>query len=653
MAPLYKVNIPIGHAGVPFYSNSQSPDNQRSLIDKDSISSILPFVSSSINSDTFGDKDYNYHPSIGTYNQYSSVRNNSIDSLEPLSFFDRLPFEIKLKIANELNQYDALNLMKVNKSFFQPAVVRLYHTIVIDPCYSQFNQEIYQAELQEHDQSVNSSTFIKMKYSLKNFLKIISQEIPIEMCKIGYYNSHYGSLINKIQFVELPDGFNSPFDLNFFTFMSVKRLERLSRFYWSSDEELSFEIVNRLPNKSNLNSLHVSVDFKKVRAGSTEFEAFRGFNNLEKLSLEPFLNSFNLFQIFKNLLEGNNDKLNLKVLRLARVNSNHNFIKNPSSSLLVLTSYIIENEPIKLSEYDMNCILNLFILFSAAETRLEDLNVLSLDSIVVSTMDARRLDSVMSLENLKQLELKNITEVQLPEDVHSPLSMNDLYARLDAGFLKHLGKNLKNLTKLSIDYRESLRDTVPAFIYNLENLQELDITIRWNVTKLCSIQSWKHLCFMYIKAILKHSKTLKKLSLDTKEDSVFCDLHKLIFTECLLELGGLTELESLRLHGYSLQPCGPLLASMLKKLKYFELFGSGAGGAPHMGLQVVHDGVLDDWFRVQHVAVAISEQNEHIEFIKIDKCLFEVQKTGKLLPRDGLEGWFESKVRVILNRVDF
>lgn len=651
MAPLYKINIPFGHAGQPYGSNSNNKGDQRGLIDHDSISSILPFVSSSINSDTYNEVENLY--AMGSYQLTTSARHNSSDSLEERSYIDKLPFEIKLKIANELSQYDALNLLKVNKSFFQSTIVRLYHTIVVDPSYSQFNQEIYQSELQEHDQSVNSSTFIKMKYSLKNFLKVISQEIPVDLCANDYDNSHYGSLINRIQFVELPDGFNSPFDLNFFTFMSVKKLERLNRFYWSSDEELSFEIVNRLPNKSNLNSLHVSVDFKKVRSGSTEFEAFRGFNNLEKLSLEPFLNSFNLFQIFKNLLEGNNDRLNLKLLRLARVNSNHNFIKNPSSSLLVLTSYILENEPIKLSDYDMNCILNLFILFSASETRLEDLKVLSLDSIVLSTMDAKRMNSIMNLGNLKHLELKNVTEVQLPEDVHSPLSMNDLYTRLDAGFLKHLGKKLRNLTKLSIDYRESLRDTVPAFINSLQNLEELDITIRWNVTKLCSIQSWKHLCFLYTKAILKHSRTLKKLSLDTKEDSVFCDLHKLIFTDCLLELGELTELESLRLHGYSLQPCAPLLATSLKKLKYFELFGSGAGGAPHMGLQVVHDGVLDDWLRVQHVALAISEQNEHLEFIKIDKCLFEVQGKDKLLPRDGLEGWFESKVRVILNRVDF
>jgi len=650
MPPIYRVNIPFGHAGLPFNDRDNDSWNHRTLIDQDSISSILPFVSSTLNSDAY-DKEYQRNYTTGPDRSILSKRTSSHDFSE-VSFMERLPFEIRLKIAGELSQYDALSLLRVNKAFFQSTVVRLYHTIVVDPSYSQFNHEIYQSELQNHDQSVNTSTFIKMKYSLKNFLKIISQEMPLEVMGQGHENKNYGSLINKIQFVELPDGFNSPFDLNFFTFMSVKKLQRLSRFYWSSDEELSFELVNRLPNKANLNSLNVSVDFKKVR-NSNDFEAFKGFHNLEKLSLEPFLNSFNLFQIFKNLLEGNDNKLNLKVLRLARVNSNHNFIKNPSSSLLVLTTYILENESISLSDYDMNCILNLFILFNAADTRLEDLRILSLDSIVVSTMDAKRLNTVMDLAKLRQLELKNITEVQLPEDIHSPLSMNELYTRLDGGFLKALGKRLKNLTKLSIDYRESLRDSVPAFINSLQNLEELDITIRWNVTKLCSIQSWKHLCFLYLRSILKHSKTLKKLSLDTKEDSVFCDLHKLIFTECLLELGELKELESLRLHGYSLQPCAPLLAASLKKLKYFELFGSGAGGAPHMGLQVIHDGVLDDWLRVQHVAAAISEQNEHIEFIKIDKCLFEVQGKGKLLPRDGLEGWFDSKVRVVLNRVDF
>lgn len=71
-----------------------------------------------------------------------------------------------------------------------------------------------------------------------------------------------------------------------------------------------------------------------------------------------------------------------------------------------------------------------------------------------------------------------------------------------------------------------------------------------------------------------------------------------------------------------------------------------------MGLQVVHDGVLDDWLRVRHVVMEISEQNPTVRFVKIDKCLFEL-RNGTGVPRDGLESWFESKVRVGLGQYDF
>jgi hypothetical protein len=536
--------------------------------------------------------------------------------------------------------------MRVNRAFFQSTVVRLYHTVIVDPSYSYFNQDVL-----FDSRPSSTATFIKMKYSIKTFLKTMTQLTPIQVSDFGINHVSYSIFINKLQFVELPDGFCTPFDLSFFAFMSIKRLEKLNRLYWGSQKELSFETIHRIPNKENLNSLHVNIDFKRLQSPS-DFEAFKGFKNLEKLSIQQFLNSFNLFHMFKCFMEDNEDIAKLKVLRLSRLDSSHGFIKNPSTSMLVLTSYIIENEPVKLSEYDMSCILNLYMLFKNSPRNLNDLGVFSLDSVVVTSADAIRLDTVMDLSKLEQLELKNITEVQFPDGVNIPLSMNELCTHLDPGFLTSLGSKLKNLTRLCIDYRESLRDTVPDFIESIENLQELDVTIRWNVTKLCSVPSWKHLCESYIKAILKHAPKLKKLSLETKEDSVFCDLHKLIFTDCLLKLSGLSEIESLRLHGYALQPCAPLLASTLPRLKYFELFGSSAGGAPHMGLQVVHDGVLDDWLRVRHVALNIAEQNPHVRFVKIDKCLFEL-KDHMAIPRDGLESWFERKMRVHLGQDDF
>lgn len=644
----YCLTAPVGHAGAPYRESSERSREPHS------VSSILPFVSSGRDILTaqglaLQDNHYTYGGSRRTESLEGTSPTLFSRLQRPQSYIDKLPFEVRFHIANRLSQYDAVSLLRVNKAFFASTVARLYHTVIVNPSFSHFNEEVFEQD-EATTVDVYTSTFVKLRYSLKHFLKTIGQEIPFTVGQEAT-RPHYSTFINELRFVELPDGFYTPFDLNFFTFMSVKKLDHITRFYWESEKELQLEILSRIPNKHRLMELSLNVDFKRV-ASPSDFTPFREFTNLHVLSIEPFLNAFNLFQIFKNLLEGNNDFLNLRVLRLARFNSNHGFLKNPATQVLVLTNYIIEHDRIKISEFELNCILNLFILFSAAESQLNELKMLSLDSMVITTADAQRMASFINLKGVEFLELKNISEIQLPEDIDSPLSLNELYTKLDTGFLRSFGKHLKGLKKLSIDYRESLRDSIPAFIHSLDGLEELDVTIRWNVTKLCSVASWKHLCHHYIKAILKHSSTLKKLSLDTKEDSVFSDFHKLIFPECLMELSQMKSLEALRLHGYSLQPCAPALASTLPNLKYFELFGSGAGGAPHMALQVVHDGVLDDWLRVQHVALAISAENRGIRFIKVDKCIFEIKGPGVVVPRDGLESWFAFKVRVMLNTKD-
>lgn len=608
----------------------------------DSVSLLLPFVSSGIEAHhTIHGMARNYTTGYDqTVIASHSWTNPSVLPSPRDSYIDKLPFEVRLAIANELTQYDSLSLMRVNRAFFESTVVRLYHTVVVDPIYSYFNQDVLGDSIMKR----SGVTYIKMKYSLKTFLKTVSLQTPIKVSDFGREDVPYSIFINKLQFVELPDGFYSPFDLNFFAFMSIKKLERLTRFYWGSNKELSFEIINRLPNKQYLRSLHVNVDFRRLQSPS-EFEAFKGFNNLEMFSIEQFLTSDNLFHMFSNLIQSDEGLSRLKILRLSRMDSSRGFIKNLSSSMLVLTSYMIENEPVRMTEYDMKCIENLHRILLANNTKLKELKVLSLDSVLLSSDDASRLSRIIDLHQLEQLELKNTTEVQFPPGVTLPLSMNELYAKLNPGFLRSLGQRLQNVTKLCVDYREGLRDSVPDFIERLDNLEELDVTIRWNVTKLCSVASWKHLCQSYIRSILKHSHTLRRLSLETKEDSVFCDLHKLIYTDCLLKLGVLTQLESLRLHGYSLQPCAALLVSSLPRLQYYELFGSSAGGAPHMGQQVVHDGVLDDWLRVRHVASEIFELNAEVKFVKIEKCLFQNQG-GNAVPRDGLDQWFERKVRV-------
>lgn len=614
---------------------------QELITSTDQVSNILPFVSSLSNrSDNEIEGQYSCIPrTIPESTSHMSVYPSSID---------KLPFEIRLLIANELSQYDTLSLMLVNRAFYQVAVIRLYTEIIVDPSYSYFNMDILSAHLS----TAYRASYIKTRYSLKTFCKTVEKATSVGTPEKGIEKcTQYASYVNSLQVIELPDSFDIHTD---FTVLmrSMLKLANLRSLYWGSQTELTLRMIDRIPNKAKLKSLRMRVDLKAVRSPSA-FESFAQFNNLEHLSLVQLLKSRNLKYIFLNLVKDGNVQsiYKLESLQLSMHDSLHGFNKNIPSSMLVLTQFIIENEQMKMTDYDLDTIKYMYEVCSQADFILKYLKVLSLDSVLVSCKDASRLHQMCDMKQLQQLELKNVSEIQHIPGVNVPISMNDLARRLDTGFLKILdGRQLENVTRLRIDYREGLRDSVPAFIESFNRLEELDVTIRWNLTKLCSVDSWVTLCNAYITAILKHSGTLRKLSLEAKEDSVFCELDKQFDTAVLMKLSALSNLESLRVHGYSLQPYATLLLSELPKLKYVVLYGSSAGGAPHMGLQVVHNGVLDDWLRVRHVASEIASVNNNVEFIKIDKCLFQI-KDSVAVPRDGLDRWFESKVRVEMNKM--
>ena len=74
-----------------------------------------------------------------------------------------------------------------------------------------------------------------------------------------------------------------------------------------------------------------------------------------------------------------------------------------------------------------------------------------------------------------------------------------------------------------------------------------------------------------------------------------------------------------------------------------------------MGLMVVHDGVLDSWYRVIHVAIALARANPALRLVRIEKCLFDCRENGTVVPKtsDDSGTWFDTHTRVLMSPHDF
>lgn len=625
MARYFNLCAPIGHAGVP-----------------------LP---EAFDSHTRSDGKPTFLRSTGTQKPLHTQQRAESNTAQA---FLTLPIEIKVRITNILSQYDLLNLASVSKSFYDAAMFSLYENVVIDPSYSYLNDSLKNKPLQR-------TTFIKTRHNLKEFMSVISQEKQDTPFPLGI-------LVKSLKVVSLPDGVTAH-ELANFIHKSLPTLTRLDSFYWKDKSRvLPYDTLEHIPNRRNLTSLSVNLDLSKV------YGSHHTFPNLLKLSISPFVDSSRLEQFLTKIVFSQNVVSRLTTLQLAREASS--LLHKPMGNVnvgqsLVITRYMIDNnlqqpdtsQSDKSINYNnIDCgFWNFLDPVAASGYRFRSLIRLDINSANFLPADSEKVISCIDLQKLEYLSLTNVNEVQIVQDVdyevHDFTSL--ALEHLKPSFLTGIVPHFCNLKKLKIDYREAMTDTVPDFIAMLHSvakveLEELDIVIRWDHTKLATTPDWERTSQRYIKAILKHKRSLKKLSLIAKEESTFYELHKNIPSGTLLQLVECENLQSLRLHGDSLRPSGHMLINKLPHLQFLDLVGKKAGGPPHMGLQVVHDGVLDDWYRVIHVALTLAQGNSSLKFIKIHKCLFECGKSGNVIPRsDGLNCWFEKETRVTLSSEDF
>lgn len=565
-----------------------------------------------------------------------------------------LPIEIKTLITSHLSQHDLVNLARVSRSFYDAAMFSLYENVVIDSDYSFLNDP-----LRDTGEKV---TFIKTRYNLKKFMQLIREnsDTPFPM----------GMLVRSFKVINLPDGISRN-EVRSFIYDSIPNLTRLSSFYWKTNSSvLPLSLLDVLPNKEEITTLAFNVDLGKT----TSFTS-NAFPSLTKISLAPFVNSQNLSAFFESILLSEGETIEkLETLQLA--SELPSVLHKPSGNVssaqcLVITKYMMDNnlQQPNTSESDRFIVYNQIdcgfwsFLNAIAKKgkRFESLKILDIHSANFLSTDSNEVCNIVNLKNLRTLCLSNINEIQfLPDVDYEVHDVSNLALRyMKPSFLEGLLPNLRQLTKLKLDYRESMKDTVCEFIGALQtkaniSLRELDIVIHWDDSKEAVWSSWETLAERYIAAILLHKKTLRKLSLIATEDSKFYELHKTIPANMLRSLKDCRHLQSLRLHGESLHPSGHLLLSEFPDLHYLDLVGKEAGGPPHMGLQVVHDGVLDNWYRVIHVAITLAQGNPSLKFVRVDKCLFECGRSGNVSPKlDNLKNWFEKKTRVVVSADDF
>lgn len=571
-----------------------------------------------------------------------------------------LPNEILLQVAAQLLQQDALRLAQVCTGLQPMAQARLYCHVVVDRHYSQFNREAWAAP----DELAVVRTYIKSSFCLKSFLRSVAERPAL------------GLLIRSFTIEHIPE--------NAFDLVNTRRrsagvapqpfhrllaaLTRLRLLVWRNPDgglngNMALAALVSLPVPRLLVQVEVHLSENDVRRvyGEDEETHAAVFPAAEVVGISPFCDSDTLGRLVRHLFGGWNHGLReLRLVRSARardalVPTNQLVVvESPEINFLLSTWYSLGS-----SGLDTRCIASAF----ASTQRLAHLTTLALWRVVVTPEDADTLARLVDLGQLRHLELVGVSEVKTVAPFLG-MRASDLDRQLDAGFLERLVRHLVQLRLLAIDYREGVVDTVPVFLERLVEmhapLTRLEVLILWNLGKVLHHELWYTLCRRYFEQIGR-CRQLELLLLETKEENPFAELNKLVPGTLLLShCSALRQLTLLRLNGEKLvQSTLSQLLVQLPRLRFLEVMGQGSAGAPHMALEVLHPGVLDYWFKVQHVAMYLAEAarqprtgSSALRYVRVNKYLFEVAPgttptaPSLVAPRDGLERWFARHVRV-------
>lgn len=574
-----------------------------------------------------------------------------------------LPYEIRLQIANELSQYDCLNLLTTNKAMYESTLPRIYQNVVVDQKYDQFSKEYdFRSPPESGSSSYCSCSYINSAY---NFTKFIVRYNELS----EKWKGDFFPYIRRLQVVHLPDSINTyDHELNALLGVFFGNLVHLRELVWLNDN-FKLEFLEMLPDSQSVTTLVLNIKFSNYLSelstpeSEDEYEdddaqfsldshssctaKCLSFPNLRCFQIRPFQNSSRLIRIINNLLVSSNPRRiseNLKTLKLSRLDTDMTVLLPPAEDLIITARNWNSSA---FNDVDLGTVDAVF-----AKSKLQylsTLTTLSFNNCLVQPSDGQSLIESCNLGNLRHLALKNVSEYQVHRGMVPEAAPGEYMV---PGFLSHIAPHLKAVRHLLVDYREAYVDTVPEFLNSLasHSLESLDVTIRYNHTKeqSCTLGD---LYEQYSEAMVSNGKhqTIRRVAVEIKTENAFCDLNIPVEGPSFyLQLARCKKLQTLRISPSDATGRTNALVKLIMELPVLsklDVFGARAGGAPHLGLGLVHPTLYDEWFKVQHVAMVYLAGNSGLRYIRINKCLFDCVG-GEVNPRDAIDGWFEREVRV-------
>lgn len=629
------LNAPMGHSGNPLTS----------LID----SSYYMQYDESISRPTMSYLTIN----LG----FSGISVSSYQSVAPDSFFPilKLPEELLLKILNELVQIDCLSLMMSCSRLYSIGKKRLWNTIVIDQEYSELNNEMI--EMSEKDNRGVVPTFIKTSFRIRALFDVIKEGLSGRQ---NFFVNHikkegYLSLIQKIHFLNVPQDFLSYELRGYISSGLFKQLPKLQ------DLEINTKLTSLEISSfsiSTIKSLDLSLElcpgdlkkYTKPGLNESQYRNLLPLRNIESLCLSlnfdnGHTNSRILYYIMKSMLL-NGDLSTMTHLEL----SNNSGLCNLDT---ILSNLLVNTQ--ECATFDLNILTNFFSPLCQQKCVLSRLKKLCFLGFVVIPSQAEFIRKCVDIASLEELELSHISEFQ-PVDMRVSSETftehrESILAKIRPGFLTLLAQDGFSASKLILDYKECLRDSIVDALSKSTNLCSLNLTIRWNMRSSRENESLE----TYLNNLLGQMSRfpLLALSLDIKREvkPLFggASNQELLTAESFLShLSLFKKLRHLRIFCHSLEES--FVLSLLSdrrvtlSLKSLDLFGLWAGGKPNMALEVAHAGIFDDWFKVQHIAIHLAQNNlPYLKFVRINGCLFEVKRWNReavdVIPREGT--WFD------------